>query len=632
MKIVCDACSAKYSIADEKVKGKVFKIRCKKCSNIIVVRGSAGADEAALNATGGFDQKETRVYDYGGYDGGGAAAPATAAEEAVWHIVVNQEQVGPVTQAEVQARLASGEIDADTYTWREGFADWVPLSQIPELASTSDGEPGTAVAPSPGEDAVANMFGAASDEEGGTSRSDPNDVFAAHTAKAEPAADEDDGANDLFGARTAAKAPSAGDELFGAGGKSSPGSTPRVSNLKSQRSENSVLFSLNNLAALASDAPKATAAPASSPGAAQAGGGEGSGLIDIRSMASAYHHQGQKAGAAKPGSNIGSMDDLPVFSTAAFTEPAAIIPTIGAPRSSNKMIYVLAAAVAALTIIAAVLIVVLLKDKPEPTVASGTVGADSMDTGGSARPTGSTEPSGSQVAAADPTPAGGTAPVADKPAEPPPANPPAEVPPVKPADAPADKPVADKPVVDKPADKPADKPTKPADKADKSDRTARSSTEKPSKPEPEKPEPAKADKPVATGGCMDEVQCLLADKPPACCSRYGKSGSSKPASGGGGGGGGGGGNSNLPDALTKSDISEGVGKVRSRVDGCAAKSSAKGTVKVSVKVSGGGTVSSVTVKESPDPGLASCVQAAMQKATFTKTQNGGSFSYPFIFR
>ncbi len=39
MKIVCDACPAKYSISDDKVQGKVFKIRCKKCSNIIVVRG-----------------------------------------------------------------------------------------------------------------------------------------------------------------------------------------------------------------------------------------------------------------------------------------------------------------------------------------------------------------------------------------------------------------------------------------------------------------------------------------------------------------------------------------------------------------------------------------------------------------
>jgi predicted Zn finger-like uncharacterized protein len=83
MKIVCDACSAKYSIADEKVQGKVFKIRCKKCSNIIVVRGTGGAEEAAPAAaaaaapSGGFDQKETRVYDYGGYEGGGAPAPTS---------------------------------------------------------------------------------------------------------------------------------------------------------------------------------------------------------------------------------------------------------------------------------------------------------------------------------------------------------------------------------------------------------------------------------------------------------------------------------------------------------------------------------------------------------------------------
>ncbi len=40
MKIICDNCATKYSIADEKVRGKVFKIRCKKCSHIIVVRGA----------------------------------------------------------------------------------------------------------------------------------------------------------------------------------------------------------------------------------------------------------------------------------------------------------------------------------------------------------------------------------------------------------------------------------------------------------------------------------------------------------------------------------------------------------------------------------------------------------------
>ncbi len=629
MKIVCDACSAKYSIADEKVKGKVFKIRCKKCSNIIVVRGNAGAagaeEPAAAAPAGAFDQKETRVYDYGGYDGDPAGAPP--GDEAVWHVVVDQEQVGPITVAEVQTRYAAGEIDGETYIWREGFSDWLPLTQVPDFASLVAGGTTTTAQPSSGQDAVASMFGAANyqdGDDGGTARSDPNDVFAAHAAKASEAADDDDGAGDLFGAKSASKSQGASDGLFGGAGSSSGKAAPAgggIASMKGQRGENSVLFSLNNLAALASDSPKASASPSSSAasssssmGAAQMGGGEGSGLIDIRSMASAYLHPGQKAGAAKPGGNVGSMDDLPVFSTAAFSEPAVIIPSMGGmgmgSRGSNKMMYILVAAVGALALIAVVLVVVMLKKgTPAATTAAGTgtsadsdkprgitpgddtaAGGAGDGTGtGTGTGTGGGGGTGTQVAVTDP-------PVAS------------DKPPV----------TTDKPMT-------TDKPTRPtSDRNDKPDRT-KPTPDKPNKPAVEKPV---TDKP-AGGSCLDEVACLLADKPPACCSRYGK--------GGGGGGGGGGGskppapNPNLPEDLTKSDISAGVGKVRGRVDGCAAKSSAKGTVKVSVKVSPGGSVSSVTVKETPDPGLGSCVAAAMQKATFAKTQTGGTFSYPFKF-
>src|SRR5690348_10936259 len=40
MKFFCDRCQTKYSIADEKVRRKVLKVRCKTCSNIIEVRES----------------------------------------------------------------------------------------------------------------------------------------------------------------------------------------------------------------------------------------------------------------------------------------------------------------------------------------------------------------------------------------------------------------------------------------------------------------------------------------------------------------------------------------------------------------------------------------------------------------
>src|ERR1700742_3304026 len=102
MKIVCDNCATKYSIADDKVRGKVFKIRCKKCSHIIVVRGT---NEAAAAASG---TPAVTATTYGG-----------------WHIVVDGDQVGPVSESDIRARVERGEVNAETYVWKEGFADWL---------------------------------------------------------------------------------------------------------------------------------------------------------------------------------------------------------------------------------------------------------------------------------------------------------------------------------------------------------------------------------------------------------------------------------------------------------------------------------------------------------------------------
>src|SRR4051794_32588414 len=122
MKIVCDNCATKYSIADEKVRGKVFKIRCKKCSHIIVVRGGGeGGDaprEAAPAADAGFPG------DDGATMAARGGAPVVAASgDAVWHLVIDREQVGPLTPPEVRQKFSAGEIDAETYAWREGFGD-----------------------------------------------------------------------------------------------------------------------------------------------------------------------------------------------------------------------------------------------------------------------------------------------------------------------------------------------------------------------------------------------------------------------------------------------------------------------------------------------------------------------------
>jgi predicted Zn finger-like uncharacterized protein len=601
MKIVCDACQAKYSISDDKVQGKVFKIRCKKCSNIIVVRGGAGAAEPAPAPQ---QEKDTRVYDYG-YEGGDHAP---AGDDSVWHVVINQDQVGPMTAVEVQQRFAGGELDSETYIWREGFSDWLPLSQVDTFAALlAAGTPPAATPRSSGggAEAVASMFGGG-DETGSAGRSDPGDLFAA--ASASPARQDDDG-GDLFGNKptTASHAQQGGAKLRG------------------ERNENSVLFSLNNLAQLASDKPAPAAAhAATSPSALGAAtgtsGGEGSGLIDIRSMASAYLG-GPGGSSAKPATaGIGSIDDLPVFGGGGFSEPAVIVP-IAARSNPNKLMYALIGSVGLLVVAAVIVVVVLLKgnDTRPPQVAAAVV-PDKVEP---AAPEKAADPAAGSAATGAPPiaragdPAAGSAAGSSQAAvkAPDPKTPDA-------GDARGTHVAASDPEPKHPAAT-VHKPPAPSN--------PQPTQAKPPKPPAEKPAAvvAKPDpQPKGDSGSCDEVSCVLNNYEGACCAKFKKGGGKAPS---GASGSTGGAKSDLPESLDRAMISDGVGKVKARVMSCGDKSPAKGQVKVSVKVSPDGHVTGVTVKNTPDPGLGNCVAGMMQKATFAKTQTGGSFAYPYTF-
>src|SRR5690242_3988688 len=116
MKIVCESCGAKYSIADERVQGKMFKIRCKRCSEVIVVRGDQQAQAPTASA----------------------AAPAPA-QDAIWHVVVAGEQAGPYSPSQLGEMLTSSSIDWDAYVWTEGFENWVPMREVSDLVSQITG-------------------------------------------------------------------------------------------------------------------------------------------------------------------------------------------------------------------------------------------------------------------------------------------------------------------------------------------------------------------------------------------------------------------------------------------------------------------------------------------------------------
>ncbi len=276
MKIVCGSCQAKYSIADEKVQGKVFKIRCKRCSEVIVVRGDEQGGQEAAAATPAYD----------------------AAADAIWHVVISGEQAGPYAPSQLAEMLTAGHVDWEAYVWCEGFDNWSAMRDVPDLVAAITGQ---------GE---AQQHGGGAAEQG----------YAAQPSMgADPFADDGGGGSGGGGGLFAEPAaPASRGNLFGGGQDNSPfdgggqvvasAPSPRVSveqAMTGARNENSVLFSLKNLQALATGS---SGAPGSSPSASSIGmgglgggmgggmgpgnrpgfaGGEGSGLIDIRALATA---------------------------------------------------------------------------------------------------------------------------------------------------------------------------------------------------------------------------------------------------------------------------------------------------------------------------------------------------------
>ncbi|MCC6215288.1 MAG: zinc-ribbon domain-containing protein [Polyangiaceae bacterium] len=129
MKVNCPACSAKYTIADEKVLGRRVKVRCKTCGQPITVDGTQLEDPSGgLDA--GDEDEATRIASVPSF--GAQAAPDEAGD--VWSVNVTETDQRSMTTAALADAYASGEIGADAFVWREGMADWLPIDRVPELA------------------------------------------------------------------------------------------------------------------------------------------------------------------------------------------------------------------------------------------------------------------------------------------------------------------------------------------------------------------------------------------------------------------------------------------------------------------------------------------------------------------
>lgn len=117
MKFLCDRCKTRYSIADERVRGKILKIRCKNCSAVITVReGMSSPEEVATPAPAAA-----------------AAATPTRPPPSLhdeWYVSQDGNQEGPFLLPEAQAWVAARSPDDELHCWCEGFDDWLPVDRI----------------------------------------------------------------------------------------------------------------------------------------------------------------------------------------------------------------------------------------------------------------------------------------------------------------------------------------------------------------------------------------------------------------------------------------------------------------------------------------------------------------------
>jgi len=367
MKITCDACGAKYSIADEKVAGKAFKIKCKKCSSAIVVR----AEQAAAPA----QEKPTT--------------------EAQWHVVVAGEQQGPLSTEKVGELIVSGAIDWDAYVWQEGYEDWKSARDVPELvnalqapdAPTEHEVPASVVA-------SAGVSQSDDDDDGPTRAQAAHDIHDMLSPVAQPKVSRASAAAgaDLFAQATKEEVPpSPSDSPFSGsafsaglgavGAQTSAKARPEEASAESltgSRNETSVLFSLSNLKQLKTSTPPSKQASGASAGAAQSGGAatdDASGLIDIRALAAAASSTG--ASSASKGQKDSDLAES-ILQSHQGTVPLAPLaapslrPEPGSGPSQRVLIIGLSL-VGLLALVAIALLVVFLTQKPEPaaTVATG---------------------------------------------------------------------------------------------------------------------------------------------------------------------------------------------------------------------------------------------------------------------
>jgi predicted Zn finger-like uncharacterized protein len=147
----CQQCQRRYSISDEKVRGRTVKVRCKNCQNIISVEGPPAEMEESTRVVSLADVERLRAQERSLAEEETSAMPESSAEQTPWEdeptrtmplpstrqpwfVMVKGKQEGPLDEAALGELIASGSVSPRNFFWQQGMADWKRGADIIELA------------------------------------------------------------------------------------------------------------------------------------------------------------------------------------------------------------------------------------------------------------------------------------------------------------------------------------------------------------------------------------------------------------------------------------------------------------------------------------------------------------------
>jgi predicted Zn finger-like uncharacterized protein len=139
VKFLCDKCKTRYSIGDDRVRGKILKIRCKNCANVITVREGMDIDvrEPRRNPTMAIQKVDINEVANNPMPQGALGAafaqqmtkPPPALEEE-WYVSMDGNQEGPFNLGDAQRWVGAKPFEAELHCWSEGFDDWLPVDKV----------------------------------------------------------------------------------------------------------------------------------------------------------------------------------------------------------------------------------------------------------------------------------------------------------------------------------------------------------------------------------------------------------------------------------------------------------------------------------------------------------------------